>query len=152
MIPKPISIYFLITISSLVLSQRCSINQFFSTNIDGCADCPADPKSNCQYEGNDLKSCELYCIQVETPSNQTSSGSKVVIPVSISAAVFALVLIALAVYFYKKTRQQGHPVENEDTENQNGERNESRYIRQGTALDLNKTNHESMSSVRETTL
>ena len=47
-------------------------------------------------------------------------------------------IVGLAVYFYRKTRQQGHAVENEDP-------NEEEGIGPGTALDLNK----SMSSLQD---
>ena len=90
-----------------------------------------------------------------TKWKQTSNRSNVVIPVGIAVAVSALVLIVgLAVYFFKRTHQHGGPIEHEDIENPNREPNERRYSGPEIALDLNKISNESIASLleRETTV
>jgi hypothetical protein len=47
----------------LALTKQCLKNQFPTTFIDGCADCPENPKTSCKAEGDDAKSCEQHCIK-----------------------------------------------------------------------------------------
>ncbi len=47
----------------LPFAKLCPQGQFRSAFLDDCSDCPEDPETSCQYEGDDADTCENACIE-----------------------------------------------------------------------------------------
>ena len=46
-------------------TRLCPQGQFKSTFVDSCSDCPEEPETSCQDEGDDADACESACIKGE---------------------------------------------------------------------------------------
>jgi hypothetical protein len=49
--------------TAFVLAQLCPEGQFETSFLDSCSDCPRNPDTSCEGEGDDAESCKESCIK-----------------------------------------------------------------------------------------